>query len=207
MEGFIAGVLDFIGSHPGWVFLAMFIASFGESLVFVSLVFPGTALLLAAGTMVPSGRLSIWPLLIGAVLGAVLGDGVSYALGRHFGRRIEGLWPFRRRPELVAGGVAYFKRHGGKSVFIGRFFGPLRAVVPLAAGILRMKPRDFWLANMVSALIWAPAVLLPSALVGETVGRFVGGERMLPIAVLILIVLGIAGLWGPLSRARRQQDR
>jgi undecaprenyl-diphosphatase len=203
MEALAESVLDFVAVHPVWVLLVMFVVSFGESFAIVSLVFPGTALLLAAGAMVPSGKLSIWPIMVGAVSGAVIGDGFSYWIGRHFGRDIETMWPFRRRPDLIARGVAFFTRHGGKSVFIGRFFGPVRAIVPLAAGILRMPTGRFWFANIASAVVWAPAILFPGALLGDTIGRFAGRERLILTMTLVVVFLGAAGLWGVLSRARR----
>lgn len=195
MDGVVQWIMAFIGLHPGWVFLAMFVVSFGESLAFVSLIFPGTAVLLAAGALVPSAKMLLWPVLLGAILGAITGDGISYWIGRRFGGDVERIWPLSRRPELIARGVAYFARHGGKSIFIGRFFGPVRAIVPLAAGILRMPPRRFWIANIVSAVIWAPAILFPGAAIIDSIGRFGAGERLFPIAVITAVVLGAIGLW------------
>ncbi len=68
----------------------------------------------------------------------MLGDAISYWLGLRYGHLTETRWPFTRHPELLPRGYAFFDRHGVKSVFIGRFFGPLRAVIPLVAGITRM---------------------------------------------------------------------
>ena len=76
--------------------------------------------------------------MIGAVSGAVLGNSVSYWIGRRYGGGLARLWPFSLEPDLLPNGMRFFERHGGKSVFIGRFFGPIRAVIPLAAGIMRM---------------------------------------------------------------------
>ena len=205
MEGLVHAVIGFIGAHPGWVFAAMFVAAFGESLAVLSFFFPGTAILLAAGALVPSGTIAVFPLLAGAVLGALLGDACSYWIGRHFGSEIERIWPFRRHPELIQRGIAFFERHGGKSVFIGRFFGPVRAVVPLAAGILRLKPARFWAANLASAMIWAPALLLPGVLIGDAVSRFGAGERLVPIALAVAAVIGAAAVWLAVRRARRSK--
>src|SRR4029077_15455805 len=101
---------------------------------FVSLLFPGTSLLIVAGTLMAAGSLPYVPALTGEVVGAVLGDTVSFWIGRRFGGGIARVWPFTRNPELLSNGMRFFARHGGKSVFIGRFFGPIRAVIPLAAG-------------------------------------------------------------------------
>src|ERR1700690_1952740 len=156
MDDLVQPVLGFIAAHANWAAAIMFVTAFGESFAFVSLLFPGTTLLIAAGTLMPSGTLPYAPVFIGAVLGATLGDTVSYWIGRRFGGGIARLWPFSRYPELLPNGIDFFARHGGKSVFIGRFFGPLRAVIPLAAGLMQMPRGWFWLANIASALVWAP---------------------------------------------------
>jgi membrane protein DedA with SNARE-associated domain len=157
-------IVAFIGRNAVWAGPIMFAVSFGESFAFLSLLFPGTAIMIAAGAFIPSGTLDAWPLLIGCVLGATSGDAVSYWLGRRYGHLVERVWPFTRHPEVMARGYAFFDRHGAKSVFIGRFFGPFRAVVPLIAGITKMPATRFWIANVASALVWAPALLLPGAL-------------------------------------------
>ena len=185
-------LLDFIKSHQSWAVAVMFVTAFGESFAFLSLLFPGTAILIAAGTLLKSGGLPFLPIMIGAILGAVLGDSVSYWLGRRFGPGITRLWPFSRNPDLLTGGIAFFERHGGKSVFIGRFFGPIRAVIPLAAGLMRMGRLRFWVANIGSALVWAPMLLLLGDVVGEVGDRLIGGAgtAMLVFGVLVLLAVG-----------------
>src|SRR5690242_13136995 len=101
-------LLDFIKSHQSWAVAVMFVTAFGESFAFLSLLFPGTGILIAAGTLLRTGSLPIVPILIGAILGAVLGDSVSYWLGRRFGPGIAGLWPFRRNPGLLVSGIGFF---------------------------------------------------------------------------------------------------
>src|SRR3954466_13218054 len=135
MEDLARQLIEFIRSNQDWAIAVMFITAFGESFAFLGLLFPGTTLLIAAGALIKSGSLPLWPILIGAVVGAVLGDTVSFWIGKRFGGRLTGMWPFNRNPDLLAGGMQFFHRHGGKSVFIGRFFGPVRAIIPLAAGI------------------------------------------------------------------------
>src|ERR1700694_1659963 len=157
-------IVDFIGRHANWAGPVMFVLAFGESFAFLSLLFPGTAIMVAAGAFIPNGTLSFWPLAIGCAAGAIAGDTISFWLGRRDGFLVARVWPFTRNPELLTRGFAFFERHGGKSVFIGRFFGPLRAIIPLVAGIAKMSPRRFWVANVAAAVVWAPVLLLPGAL-------------------------------------------
>jgi membrane protein DedA with SNARE-associated domain len=161
--------------------------------VFVSLLFPGTAIMVAAGLLVPGGTLHPLPLLAGSILGAVLGDGVSWHLGRRYGHLLEKRWPFTRRPDMLKQGEAFFSRYGLASVFLGRFFGPLRATIPLIAGIAKMRALPFWLSNIVSALIWAPALLLSGSAVAVLADRLSASRSAkivagaLAIAVLALL--------------------
>jgi membrane protein DedA with SNARE-associated domain len=203
MEELVRPTLGFIAAHAEWAAVVMFVTAFGESFAFISLAFPGTSLLIAAGALMSAGTLPYAPVIAGAVVGAVLGDSISYWLGRRFGEAIGRLWPFSRNPDLLPRGVAFFEKHGGKSVFIGRFFGPIRAVIPLAAGLMRMPRGAFWVANVISAVIWAPMLLLAGDLVGEFGGRAIGEANTIIVLFAALVVLGVAGLvWAAVKAAR-----
>jgi membrane protein DedA with SNARE-associated domain len=69
------------------------------------------------------------------------------------------MWPLSRHPTLLPKGEAFVKRWGVLAIFIGRFFGPLRASVPLVAGIFQMPFLQFQVANFTSAFIWAGVLL------------------------------------------------
>ena len=203
MEHLVQPTLDFIAAHSSWAAAIMFITAFGESFAFVSLLFPGTSMLIAAGTLMAAGSLPYLPIVAGAIAGAVLGDTISFWIGHRFGGGIARVWPFSRNPELLSGGIKFFARHGGKSVFIGRFFGPIRAVIPLAAGVMRM-PRDrFWFANVTSAIVWAPMLLLVGDAVGDIGDNLVGSTNTVLLVFAGLTLFGIAGaIWAALKTAR-----
>ena len=183
-------VTDFIVAHRAWAIPLTFLVSFAESFMVISLLVPGFAVLAACGALVPSGTLTLAPLMIGAIPGAVLGDAVSYWLGRRFGPAILQSRLLRRYPDGVAAAQAFLRRHGVWGVAIGRFFGPLRAAVPLAAGIAEMDRRWFWIANVLSAIVWAPAVILSGALLGW-VGEAIGWWTLGGIAVAVAVVAGL----------------
>jgi len=203
MEDLAQTLFEFIKAHQDWASAVMFITAFGESFAFLSLLFPGTTLLIAAGTLMRAGAIPYVAVTIAAILGAVFGDSVSYWIGRRFGGAVAKLWPFTRHPDLIPSGIRFFERHGGKSVFIGRFFGPVRAVIPLAAGIMRMPQRRFWAANVVSAIVWAPMLLLAGDLVGSAGDRLLGAGNTFLIVFAAFTLFGIAAaVWAALRAAR-----
>jgi membrane protein DedA with SNARE-associated domain len=203
MESLAQPLLEFVKAHQSWAVAVMFITAFGESFAFLSLLFPGTALLIAAGALTKSGALPYLPVMLGAIAGAVLGDWVSYWIGRRFGGAVARLWPFTRNPALLPGGIRFFARHGGKSVFIGRFFGPIRAVIPLAAGIMRMPHGRFWLANIASAVVCAPMLLLAGDVVSAIGARLLGSAGAVVVVFGGLVLFGVAGVvWAALRAAR-----
>src|SRR5262249_30656865 len=99
------------------------------------------------------------------------------------------------RPELLAAGEAFIRRHGVKSVAIGRFVPALRAVVPLAAGVLGMPVGRFYVANVLSGLAWSPAHILPGALLGVSFGVMEGISARLAVFALALIILLALAAW------------
>lgn len=204
MDDIVQPLLAFVAAHANWAIVVMFVTSFGESFAFLSLLFPGTTLLIAAGTLMADGTLPYWPVVIGAILGAVLGDTVSYWIGRRYGSALGRVWPFSRDPEMLPKGMRFFERHGGKSVFIGRFFGPLRAVIPLAAGVLQMPSGWFWFANVTSALVWAPMLLFVGDAVGQVGDRVVGTGTTAVLVFAGLTLFGIAGVAWAAWRARKK---
>ncbi len=191
MSSLVHSLMQFVAQHAIWALPVIFVVSFGESLAFISFAFPGTSVLIAAGALISAGDLQLWPVLAGAIGGAVIGDSLSYWLGLRFGHHTEKLWPFTRHPDILPRGHAFFERHGVKSVFIGRFFGPFRAVIPLVAGITRMPSTRFGIANVLSALIWAPALLVPGA-----AAQYALRESELSTHWQVALVIGFMALLG-----------
>jgi membrane protein DedA with SNARE-associated domain len=105
--------LAFIKANPAWAALVIGLTAFGESFVFLGLLFPGTTILIASGALVSEGVLNpILPILAG-IIGAVLGDAVSFWIGQKFGPYLPRIWPFRNHPERLVRGIKFFERYGG----------------------------------------------------------------------------------------------
>lgn len=156
-------VIEFVRIHQGWAPFIVGGLAFCESIAILSFFVPATVILLGVGALIAAAGLEFWQLWLGAAAGAVLGDWVSYALGRHYKEEAFRLWPFSRYPGMIERGRAFFQRWGAWGLFIGRFFGPARAVVPLIAGVFAVPRPLFWAANTSSASVWAFAMLSPGA--------------------------------------------
>ncbi len=181
-----------IALHPEVAGLLVFAVAFSESLVLVGLLIPGAMLMFAAGALVGTGSLAFWPTLSWAVAGAVAGDGLSFWLGWHYQGRLKDKWPFSRHQDWLQRGEAFFHRHGTMSIALGRFVGPVRPIIPAVAGMMGMKPARFVLVNVISALLWAPAYLLPGMAFGTSLaiaGQVAGRLAILLVALLLILWL------------------
>ena len=176
--------------HGGLALAAVFISALAESLALVGTVLPGSTVVFAGGMLIGLKAIDPWAVSVAAVTGAILGDGISYRLGRRYKHAICAMWPIRNHPELMVRGQAYFVAHGGKSVFLGRFFGPLRAIVPIIAGMSGMPAGQFLAMNVLSAFVWAAAHLIPGALFGASL-QLAGAVSARLVALVGLIVVGL----------------
>lgn len=137
-----------------------------EAVAVIGIIVPGTPILMAVtGAAAASGQ-PMLPYLILAVVGAVIGDFVSYWFGARYAATLRTMWPFSRRPELMDRADWFFEKYGTASVALCRFVPILRSTVPLVAGMAGMRPRRFLVANVASAFVWAPAHVYPAQFAG-----------------------------------------
>lgn len=151
-------------AHPFWCLPIAGVIAFSESFVGVSFLVPGTALLLALGSVAGASHIPVWPAVLGATIGSIAGDWISYWIGLRYHHQILHVWPFRRFEAQIEKGLHFFHKWGTAAIFLGRFTGPLRATVPLVAGMSELEFWPFQIANSVSAVIWAYVLLALPAL-------------------------------------------
>jgi membrane protein DedA with SNARE-associated domain len=168
-EQYVQPVADFVRAHQVWAAPIVFALAFMESLAFISLLVPAWGALVLIGTAIAAGDVKFWPVWVAGSLGAALGDWLSYWVGCKLEYRVQHIWPLSRHPDLIPTGEAFIKKWGGPGIFIGRFSGPLRASVPLIAGIFEMPFWRFQLWNFTSAFVWC-AVLLT---LGDVASRLI----------------------------------
>ncbi|MEM5342066.1 bifunctional DedA family/phosphatase PAP2 family protein [Paraburkholderia azotifigens] len=187
MEHAYVQLLHLLAGNPAWTLAVVFLAAFLEAVAIIGTFVPGSTAMFIAGALVGTGTLNLGWLFASAIVGAVAGDGMSYWFGRRYKDTIGRLWPFSTHPGLLESGQTYFDKHGAKSVVFARFAAPLRAIVPVVAGMLEMPPMRFYAMNVLSALLWAPAHILPGVVFGASI-QLAGAVSFRLVAALAIVV-------------------
>jgi membrane protein DedA with SNARE-associated domain len=205
----VASIKVFLLAHRDIAGPVLGMIAFGESLILVGLFFPATAIMLFTGGLIQKGVLDPASVIGWSIAGAVLGDIVTYWLGRWIGPRVVHHWPLNRDRTAVARARLFFRKYGFLSIFIGRFLGPVRSTIPLVAGIMRMRHLTFQIANVTSAMVWVPFMLLPGYFFARSIGDFsvLSSKQWLGILVLILLLTAIFTIAGIRMQGRSGKER
>lgn len=187
--GALAPVLD----HYGYLAVAafVFLEDFGVPV-------PGETILIAAAVYAGAGRLDVVVLGVVALLSAVSGDNVGFAIGHFGGRPLVlkwGRYVFITEDRLDKA-EEFFRRHGGKIVTIARFIEGLRQANGIVAGISKMRWATFLTFNVLGAALWCAAWITVGYLAGSRIGtlyrQFRQYEIYLGVTVGVLVIAYIA---------------
>jgi undecaprenyl-diphosphatase len=191
----INAIVGLVAHYPGGALGVVFLAAIIEAVAVVGILIPGTPILMAvAGAAAMAGQ-PMLPFLALSIAGAVIGDFLSYWVGKRFSSRLRGVWPFSSRPALMENAGRFFDRYGVSSVALCRFVPVLRSTVPLVAGMAGMRQRRFVLANVASALVWAPVHIYPAQLAGLSLGRLRDGDWQSAALWGAVLLAGCAVAW------------
>jgi membrane protein DedA with SNARE-associated domain len=160
-------IAAFAQRNAAWAPVIVFFVAFGECLAFLSFLVPATVFFAVFGTAAGASGLSPLPLALAATAGAGLGFWVSYWIGLKLGPRADTLWPFNRNPEMLKRGHDFFEKWGAPGIFFGHFVGPVRAVIAITAGIVKMPPLPFHLANWTASFVWGFMFFYGGAILGQ----------------------------------------
>ncbi len=175
-----------------WNYLLVFLGAFLESAAFMGFIIPGETIVVLSGVLAFQGYLDLGDCIVVVASGAVLGDTVGYAVGKAVGRGY-----FEKHKKLlflkkkhIERADAYFRRHGGKTVFLGRFASFLRAMVPFTAGISRMPYRRFLVYNVAGGITWAVIYTLLGYFFGQSwqlIEKWTGRAGLFIFFIIILV--------------------
>ena len=164
----IGAVTLWLQQNPEWIIFGLCSAAFIESFALIGIIIPGVILLAAISGMAASTNLSIFQVVLLVYISSCLADISSFFIGKYLSRKIDHTWPFKKNPSWLEQGRVFFKSYGILGVFLGRFIGPVRPLIPITAGSLAMDMRTFILVDLASGLLWAPLYSLPGYFAGKT---------------------------------------
>lgn len=181
-----------------------FVAVYGAPVVFVVVFLEFFALpmgtgelaLLTAAALAQSGDLAIYSVIGSATTGAVAGQAAAYVLGRWRGRRILG-WGFLGRVsgKPLAASEAFFQRHGGKALFLGRFVPLVRSAIGWIAGLTGFSWWRFLVWNVAGALAWSLSIGLSAYFFGKAAVEAAQAWGAIGIGIIVAAaVLAYVGL-------------
>jgi membrane protein DedA with SNARE-associated domain len=184
-------VVQFVSDHKNVAAALLILLMAAESAPVVGFFIPGVLLLPALGTITGTENWPFWTVYAYAVAGAVLGDGLGYWLG-WTGRAMQSHW-LHKRHYLLAIKIAedLVAQRGVLALFFGRFAWFIHPVVPLAAGLLGIRPRLFFIVDSVTISLWVWVYMsLGRAAVGAWLGKniYVIGIISLVVVVIVTIV-------------------
>jgi len=164
---------------------------------------PGETFVLFGGFLAAQGTIDWGDLMVLVCIGAILGDSIGYEMGRHLGRKrlLRFSW-FGLRQKHLEQVEEFFRRHGGKAVFFGRFTALLRALTPFVAGSSGMHYPRFFLYNAAGGVVWGSGFVLLGYFVGaswQVAERWIGRASAI-VGGALLLILGLVWLWRWLVR-------
>ena len=179
-------VILWLKDNPEWIALGVFGAAFIESFALIGVVIPGVVLLAVISGMAAS-TLNVFELVLIAYVASFLADILSFLLGTGISKSIDKLWPFNKYPNLLVQGRRFVKRFGILGVFVGKFIGPIRPLLPLTAGSLGMNFKYFLTVEIFSSFLWALLYTVPGYYAGKSIL-----DSEFNLNWLIAIIIGVA---------------
>ena len=179
-------VILWLKDNPEWIALGVFGAAFIESFALIGVIIPGVVLLAVISGMAAS-TLSIFELVLIAYVASFLADILSFLLGTGISKSIDKIWPFNKYPNLLVQGRSFVKRFGILGVFVGKFIGPIRPLLPLTAGSLGMNLKYFLTVEIFSSFLWALLYTVPGYYAGKSIL-----DSQFNLNWLIAIIIGVA---------------
>ncbi len=187
-SSWIDATLAWISAHPVLAGAVIFLIAFCDAVIVLGAIVPALPLLFAVGVFIGLGQISGPYAVACAALGAFAGDGISYWVGRRWGDRLRGFWPFSKYPQLLDRGETMFRRNAFKSILVARYVGAIRPFVPAIAGMMKMPLSRYIQASGIASLSWAVLFLAPGWVLGEAY------DAVAAVAGRLVMVLGLLGV-------------
>lgn len=200
---------ELVTAYGGWVYAILFLIVFAETGLVVTPFLPGDSLLFAAGALSASGTLDGRIATALLLTAAIVGDAVNYSIGRNIGERIiqrartDARWGRWINPVYVDRAHAFFEKHGGKAIVLGRFMPIVRTFVPFVAGVAKMSYPTFALYNVTGAFVWVGVCVGAGYLFGN-VPLVRDNFSLVAIGIVIVSILPMVFEFVKYQRSRKR---
>jgi membrane protein DedA with SNARE-associated domain len=168
-----------------------------ERSVFIGLIIPGDLILALGGVYSSQQKMSLTGVIVVGCLAAICGESIGFWLGRRFGIRVVRRLPYVGRwlAEKLVASEDFFRRHGGKTVAIGRYATAAGAFIPFSAGAGRMKYWRFLAFDVPAIIVWATGISIFGYYFGKNLGFVDKVISRFGYIVLGLVVVILLGRW------------
>ena len=191
LHNFFNMILNYVESGStiiaDFIYPIVFVSAFAESTPILGTLTPGTLFFLLFGYTASINSINLALIILVGTIGAVLGDMFGYLLGKY-----ASAWMIRHKKILkevhIEQGRTFFSAHGGKSILIGRFVGPIRPIVPLIAGSIGVSFRKFMFWNILGAFLWATLYITLGSFFGAYARQIEGVVSN--VSVFISLIIG-----------------
>lgn len=186
-------------------YIVILFVVFAETGLAAGFFLPGDSLLFVAGLFAADGKLSLFALLIGVFVAAVVGDAVGYFTGSKMGPRL-----FKRpksllfRPSHLLKAQAFYDKYGGKTIIIARFVPIVRTFAPIVAGAAQMPYRQFVVFNIIGGFLWVFTMILGGYFLGRA---FPALRDHIEIVVIVIVALSLTPPLFEYLKSRREKAR
>ncbi len=199
MDKYLNMIIQAVGL---WTYLVLFVVIFIETGLVVTPFLPGDSLLFAAGTFAGMGSLNIVVLYLSLAVAAILGDTANYWIGHYIGERaFSGNVRFLKK-EYLDRTIAFYNKHGGKTIFLARFVPIIRTFAPFVAGVGRMRYGYFITYNLIGGVVWTGIFLFG--------GYFFGGlevvKKNFSLVIIAIILISLVPAVLEAVKARRESQ-
>ena len=186
-------ITELIEKYYIYGYSVFFVLAFLESFIIIGLFIPGIASLLLIGFIISEGYYNFWLVALVMIMGAILADIINFIIGR---REIE---VFKKITFLngnyLKATTKYFENHGGKSVFTGKFIGPVRVMISFIAGLTKMKVKRFICFNWLTNIVWVFVYLTLGYFFGQSWQIISKGSEVIGLSVTLIVAVTLLIIW------------
>jgi membrane-associated protein len=191
----LSSIISGLTHLSGWVAYSVIAALvFGETAIFLGFVLPGETAVVLGGVLASRGHISLAVLMAVVVVTALAGPMVGYEIGRRMGDRLFAARALQRVPGGPDRARTALRDRGGLAVLLGRFIAFARAVMPAAAGAVRVPYRTFVLYNVVGGIIWGVGYCLLGYLAGSAysvIESRIGAGLAIAVAAIVVVAAAV----------------